>query len=63
MIFDKYKDKLLKYISNKEYIKLQKNIKYAWKKIINHSYIICCNHLGSIKLNPSNKRKLYTKME
>lgn len=61
LMFNRYKDILLQYISNKEYKKLQYNIKRAWKKIINHSYIICCNHLSNIKLNPSNKKPINIK--
>ena len=52
---DKYKDELLKHLSNKEYNKLKININKAWRKIINHTYIICCNHLQENRLSPSNK--------
>lgn len=48
-----YKNELLKHISNKEYKRIKKNINNAWKKIINHTYIICCNHLSENKLSPS----------
>lgn len=35
---------LEKYISNKDIKKCQRNINQAWKKIVNHSYLICCEH-------------------
>ena len=56
LILDKYKERFLSVITIKEYKRLQNNIKRAWKKIINHSYLICCSHLTNLKLNPSNKK-------
>lgn len=56
LISDKYKERFLETITLKEYKRLQNNIKRAWKKIINHSYLICCSHLTNLKLNPSNKK-------
>ena len=53
IISDEYKDKLLKYISNKEYNKIKNNIRSVWKKIIKVSYEVCCNHLDKNRMAPT----------
>lgn len=53
IISDEYKDKLLKYISNKEYNKIKNNIRSVWKKIIKVSYEVCCNHLDKNRMTPT----------
>ena len=53
IIEDKYKDDLLKEISNKEYNKIKSNIRKAWDKIIHHIYIICGEHITENRMPPS----------
>lgn len=53
LLNDTYKDEILKHISIKEYNKIKKNIKYAWKKIIKVTYEVCCNHLTDYRMTPN----------
>lgn len=45
---DEYLDKLKQYMNDKDINKCKRNINNAWKKIINHTYIICSKHLHVI---------------
>lgn len=47
---------LKKHLSDKEINKICKNIKNAWRKIINHTYHICGEHLNESRLAPSNRK-------
>lgn len=52
---DRYRRKLEEHISHKEMKKIDKSISKAWKKIVNHAYHICCDHLSDNRLTPSTK--------
>lgn len=52
---DRYRRKLEEHISHKEMKKIDKSISKVWKKIINHAYHICCDHLSNNRLTPSTK--------
>ena len=47
---------LRKYLSEKELNKVRTSIKNAWRKMVNHTYHVCGEHLNECRLSPSNRK-------